>query len=166
MSARLARAALAAVAVGLSVPPFLQLLQLGVDVVKVYSGLAAFAGLASLVPLAIGELAFVIAVGALLDRAQRRGRLAPSFLLVAGIELLALPAIEVVRLAVFWPATGGKLALHRALLRPACLPLALAGLALGLAALAAALIALPGGRQAGGRRARSRAASTGARNGG
>ncbi len=147
MSARLARPALAAVLVSLSLPPFLQLLQMGVDVVKVYSGLAAFAGLASLVPLAIGELAFVIAAGALLDRAQRRGRLAASFLLAGGIELLALPAIEVLRLAVFWPATGGNLALHRVLLRPGCLFLAPAGLVLGLAALVAAAIVRPRARQ-------------------
>lgn len=140
MRRRLARPALAVAAVALSVPPFVQLLQLGVDAVKIYSGLAAFAGLASLIPLAIGEIAFVIAVGAFLDRAQRRGRLASAFLLVGGIELLALPLIELARLAVFWPVTGGRLSLHRALLRPGYLSLAVAGLGLGTASTLAAVV--------------------------
>ena len=139
MSTRLARLALAGAAIALSVIPFLQLLQLGVDVVKVYAGFAAFAGLVSLIPLAIAEIALVIAIGAMLEGAQRHSRLAESFLHLAGIELLALPAVELLRLAVFWPATGGSLVLHRMLLRPGYLPLAVAGLALGLPAVAASL---------------------------
>jgi hypothetical protein len=140
VSSRVARIALAGAAIALSVMPFLQLVQLGVDVVKVYAGFAAFAGLASLVPLAICEITFVIAVGALLDRARRRGRLVPRFLGLAGLELLALPAVELLRYVVFLPATGGDLAIHRSLLRPGYLSLAAAGAALGLPAVAASLV--------------------------
>jgi hypothetical protein len=148
VSARIARFLLAAAAIGLSALPFLLLLQLGVDVVKIYGGLAAFAGLVSLIPLAIAELAFVIAVGALLGRAQRKGRLVRSFLFVCGIELLLLPAIEVVRFAIYAPITGGSAELHRAILRPAHLSLAAAGLGAGAAALAAAAgLALRGARR-------------------
>lgn len=140
MSGRIPRLVPAVVSIALSFLPFLFLVQLCVDVVKVYSGLAAFAGLASLVPLAIGEIAFVIAVEALFRRAQRRGRLLAAFLLVIGIEFLLLPGIEALRFALYSPVTQGRLALHRALLRPAYLPLAAAGLALGAAAVVAAAL--------------------------
>ena len=149
MSARIARLLLAAIAIGLSIFPFLLLLQLGVDVVKIYGGLAAFAGLASLVPLAIAEIAFVVAVDAVLGRAQRKGRLLESFLFVTGSELLLLPAIEALRFALYAPIHGGRLDLHRAVLRPGYLPLAAAGLAIGVAALAAvACLALRRARRA------------------
>jgi hypothetical protein len=138
MSARIARLLLAVVAIGLSIFPFLRLLQLGVDVVKIYGGLAAFAGLASLIPLAIAEMAFVIAVDAVLGRGQRKDRLLESFLFVAGAELLLLPAIEALRFALYAPINAGRLDVHRAVLRPGYLPLAAAGLAIGVAALAAA----------------------------
>jgi len=137
VNGRIAEIASAVVAVAFSVLPFLLLVQLGVDVVKLYSGLAAFAGLASLIPLAIGELAFVIAAEALFRRARRKGRLRASFLLVSGIELLLLPGIELLRFALYGPVTRGQLALHRALLRPLHIPLAIAGFSLGAPAVVA-----------------------------
>ncbi len=106
-------------------------------------------GLTSLIPLAIAEIAFVIAVDAVLGRAQRKGRLLESFLLVTGSELLLLPAIEALRFALYAPIHGGRFDLHRAVLRPVYLPLAAAGLAIGAAALAAvAWLALRRARRA------------------
>jgi hypothetical protein len=137
VSRRIPAAILTAVSGLLSAVPFMTLVQLGVDVVKIHRGFAAFAGMASPIPIALGEITFVNAVGPWYRRADSRGRLASTSLAVIGVECLALPLIEAIRFALYLPATGGHLAAHTALLRPLSLPVGLAGLGLGIAALTA-----------------------------
>jgi hypothetical protein len=161
MKTRATRAALTLLAVAVSALPFVVLLQLAVDVVKVYGGMAAFAALASLIPLAIGEIALVVGGDGLLERAQERGHLVRSFTRLCSVELLLLPVIEALRFLLYLPVTGGSLAFHRAFLRPAHQVLALAGLAIGGPALVASVLAGRGRRQP-----RSERGRTSWRNGG
>ena len=94
------RAALAAVNLAVSVLHFLSFLQLAQDAIKIYRKMKSFFALASMVPLAMIELSFIIFIFSYYPRFADSRTLARKFMTVTGVQILIFPAIVLVRLLV------------------------------------------------------------------
>lgn len=143
MRQSLTAAIMAVISALLSVPLFLFAIQLAVSLIKLHRGMASFAALFSMIPVAVLELAFTIGIGARYRGARGRRQLARRFLRVLAAEFALFFILETARMLFYLPVVGGRVGLYLQVRSVPSLVLAAVGLLLAAVSLALARLLPP-----------------------